>query len=122
MLLLSTPLGFSRMFDIISRLLIAAKPKTSMLDISQEARAERLQDLSCARRNYMTGINGAFYLNEPTPVVSKDPLPRRSFFQGYMLVLDTLKYPMFMMILLLLTVCVIVVQIVFLRFSPSQWS
>lgn len=105
MLLLSTPLGFAQMFDVFSNLLISAKPKTSILDSSLEEHADRLQALSCSRRNYVLGItsNGGSYPNGSTQILNGST-PRRSLFRSYITILDALKYPVIMLLLLVLTV------------------
>uniref|UniRef100_A0A914EQC7 Uncharacterized protein n=1 Tax=Acrobeloides nanus TaxID=290746 RepID=A0A914EQC7_9BILA len=99
-------MGFAQMFDVFSNSLISAKPKTNILDISLEERAEHLQALSCARRNFVLGTtsNGGFYPNGNTPKTNNVAMPRRSLFRSYVAFLDALTYPFIMLLLLLLTV------------------
>lgn len=118
LLLLSAPFGFAKMFDVFSSLLISPGP--SHFDRAAIAAAERLQTMSCVRQggrpwptstvlhgtvsngDHLSGMNGggdAPFLVDQRPRRAKLQTVRR-----YVAVLNAVKYPLIMLLLVLLTV------------------
>lgn len=117
LLLLSAPFGFAKMFDVFSGLLISPTP--SHFDRAAFAAAERLQTMSCVRQggrpwptttvlhgysangDHRSGMNG---LGDTPMLLDRGPQQARlQAMRRYMAILNALKYPLIMLLLVLLT-------------------